>query len=178
MSPVPIQLPSEWWWADEQVMVEHRGMNMGKLFVYENEVIRAVLGWTGLDNVWHVGVITPQREHTDRAVRALARSPWGPMALSINYQPTTREGPMTDYPDTKTVTPGSQAETAARLAHDQIVDQLQVKRAQRGKLNEEIKQLVAEQDTLGQVIRAFDRAAKTRKENPNGTAQGSKDPPG
>ena len=75
------------WWSDEEnCVVEHRGAMMGKIYIYDPEdhsIIRAEMLWCGKDRISVAGIIEPHRDQKERAIRALATSPWGAKALTL-----------------------------------------------------------------------------------------------
>lgn len=79
----------------ENADVEHRGLNMGKVYVFwrgTHNTLEAEFVYTPL-GIAPSGSVEPTREQKNRAVRALAASPWGEKVLGYPRPATNWTAP-------------------------------------------------------------------------------------
>lgn len=96
LTPVLANAGGVYFSETERALVENRGANFGKIYVYGpgEEEIEAILLWAGRGRISH-GTITPTRDQKNRAIRALAESPWGAAALGVSKAPDVSPQPST-----------------------------------------------------------------------------------
>lgn len=85
MSTIPIQTADTYWSEEHHAVVENRGANFGRITVYHRGTtyeVEAELSWAGKGRISH-GNVTPTRDQKNRAILALAESPWGEFALGV-----------------------------------------------------------------------------------------------
>lgn len=89
MSTIPITTVEQDHWSEKQIAyVEHRGCGFGKIVLYtpdETEQPEMVFLWSNGGRVCLQGTVgNPTREQKNRAVRALAETTFGRVALSLD----------------------------------------------------------------------------------------------
>lgn len=82
-----IVAPTTYWSESQNASVENRGANFGRITVFHpgSSEVEAELTWAGKGRISH-GNVTPTRDQKNRAIRALAESPWGEFALGVRVQ--------------------------------------------------------------------------------------------
>jgi hypothetical protein len=87
MTTTPIILRDDDYWSEtEQVHVENRGAAFGKITVWNDDVAVAQFTWAANGTIRPIGLGEPSRAYKERAIRALAETPWGAKALGTDQR--------------------------------------------------------------------------------------------